>query len=452
MGRGKKKRGKRVSINSLEQINLKAAGIDIGADEIWVCVPESVTEENIRPFETQTPSLQRCIAWLKACDVETVAMESTGVYWIPIYELLEAAGFEVYLVNAKSIKNVSGRKSDVLDSQWIQQLHTYGLLQKSFRPTSEICELRTYVRQRESILQQRGSQTQRMQKALHLMNVKLTTVVTDITGKTGMKIIRDILRGNHDPQQLAQYRDHRCKASAEEIAAALTGNYRAEHLFCLRQAVEAYDFYTQQLAVCEEQLEGIYQTLEGQVDVTIQPLKPKKPPHTNHPEYDLRTYLYEMCGVDLTDVDGLSSLLVQDIIAEIGVDMSPWPTDKHFASWLGLAPNTKSSAGRVMSRRTKKTNNRATTALRLAAQTVGRTQTALGIFYRRIRAKHGAPIAVTATARKIGCIVYHMLKKQVPYQPQSIEAYTEQQQVRYVNQLRKRAKKLGMHLVPLTEG
>jgi hypothetical protein len=287
-----------------------------------------------------------------------------------------------------------------------------------------------------------------MQKALHLMNVKMTTVVTDITGLTGMGIIRAIIAGEHDPVQLAQLRDPRCKASEAEIAAALTGHYQREHLFTLHQAVSAYDFYTQQLAECEAEIEQQYVAFKPQVDIDKYPLpKPKRRRRVNHPKYDLRTYLYGLCGVDLTAVDGLDSLLVQDIVAEVGTDMSRWPTAKHFASWLGLAPNNKTSAGRVKSRHTKKTSNRASTALRLAAQATGRTQTALGAFYRRIRAKHGAPIAITATAHKIARIVYHMLKERKAYQPQNIETYSQQQRERYLKRLQRQAEKLGMELV-----
>jgi len=448
MSKGKHNKKKRVNLNSLEQINLNAAGLDIGAEEIWGCVPENRTKENVHQFGTFTRDLHGIADWLERCQVTTVAMEATGVYWIPIYEILEASGFEVCLVNAYSARNVSGRKSDVLDCQWLQQLHTYGLLAASFRPPANISTLRSYVRQRESILRQRSAHIQRMQKALHLMNLKLTTVVTDITGLTGLQIIRAILAGEHDPAQLAQLRDPRCKASEAEIAAALTGHYQREHLFSLHQAVAAYDFYTQQLADCEAEIEQQYAVFEPEIDVDKHPLpKSKRRRRVNHPDYDLRSYLYALCGVDLTAVDGLDSLLVQDIIAEVGTDMNRWPTAKHFASWLGLAPNNKTSAGKVKSRRTKKTSNRANTALRLAAQATGRTQTALGAFYRRIRAKHGAPVAITATAHKIARIVYHMLKERKPYQPQNIETYSQQQRDRYLKRLQRQAEKLDMHLV-----
>jgi hypothetical protein len=368
MSKVKRNKKKQVSLNSLEQINLNAAGLDIGAEEIWGCIPENRTKENVRRFGTFTKDLVHIADWLEKYEVTIVAMKATGVYWIPIYELLEARGFDVYLVNAYSAWNVSGRKSDVLDCQWLQQLHTHGLLAVSYRPSTNMSILRSYVRQREHILHQRAADIQRMQKALHLMNLKLTTVVTDISSMTGMGIIRAILAGVHDPVQLAQLRDPRCKASEAEIAAALTGYYQREHLFSLHQAVDGYDFYTQQLADCEAEIEQLYAVFEPQIDVDKHPLpKPKRRRRVNHPDYDLRTYLYGLCGVDLTAVGGLDSLLVPDIVAEVGIDMSRWPSAKHFASWLGLAPNNKTSVGKVKSRRTKKTSNRANTALRLAA-------------------------------------------------------------------------------------
>jgi transposase len=436
-------------LNVLEQINLNAGGLDIGAAEIWACVPADRDSEAVRKFDTFTTDLHQLAEWLVACGVKSVAMESTGVYWLPIYEMLERYGITACLVNAQATKNVSGRKSDVLDCQWIQQLHTYGLLQASFRPPTEISTLRTYVRQREMLLQQRARQIQHMQKALHLMNLKLTSVITDITGLTGIQILRAIVAGEQDPVQLAQYRDPRCHHSTDEIAKALTGNYQPEHLFALRQALEGYDFYTRQLADCDIALERQYRRFEVQVDIAEHPLPAqahrRRP---NQPNFDLRTFLYASTGVDLTAVDGIDVLLAQEIIAEVGWDMSPWPTEKHFASWLGLAPNNKSSAGRIKSRQSKQTNNRANKALRLAAQSVSRTQSALGAFFRRIKAKHGAPVAITATAHKIARIVYSMLKHCQPYHDLGAQHYDEQQRQRLLRNLHRQAKKLGLCLVP----
>jgi transposase len=449
MSQQKNRHSRREHLQNLAQINLDAAGLDIGASEIWACVPADRDEEAVRRFKTFTPDLEALADWLTECGITTVAMESTGIYWIPIYEILESRGMTVCLVNAQATKNVSGRKSDVLDCQWIQQLHTYGLLAASFRPPADICVLRSYVRQRESLLQQRAREIQHMQKALHLMNLKLTAVITDLTGLTGMQIIRTLLAGERDPVVLARFRDPRCKSSQAEIAKALTGNYQPEHLFALRQAVEGLDFYTGQLAACDAEIEAHYAVFQPQVDVLEQPLSAEKRRHRpNHPNYDLRSHLYLTAGVDLTAVDGIDVLLAQDILAEVGTDMSKWQSEKHFASWLGLAPNNKSSAGKVFSRRTRSTRNRGATAFRLAAQAASHSQSALGAFYRRIKAKHGAPVAITATAHKIARIVYHMLKERTPYLDPGLDAYLDQQRQRALRSLHRLAHKLGFQVVP----
>lgn len=450
MSRPTETKPRRARLNSLEQINLDAGGLDIGAEEIWASVPEDRTDEPVRCFATFTDDLHQLADWIVACGVTTVAMESTGVYWIPIYEILEAQGVEVCLVNAQATKNVSGRKSDIEDCQWIQQLHTYGLLQPSFRPPADICTLRTYVRQREKLIQQRAAHIQQMQNALHLMNLKLTSVITDITGLTGMQIIRAILDGERDPFALAQFRDHRCKSSEVEIAKALTGNYQPEHIFTLCQAVEAFDFYTRQLTNCDTELNRHYACFEPQVDIIEHPLPDKSQRRQgNQPDFDLRSHLYLMSGVDLTAIDGIDVLLAQDIIAEVGTDMSQWKSAKQFASWLGLSPNNRSSAGKIKSRQTKKTKSRANNAFRLAAQSVSRSQSATGAFFRRIKSKHGAPVAITATAHKIARIVYHMLKHRTPYLDSGAEAYNEQQRQRSLHRLQRQAQKLGMTLIPI---
>lgn len=449
MSQEKSQQSRSARLAHMTQINLDAAGLDIGASEIWACVPADRDEETVRRFDTFTPDLHVLADWLAACGVTTVAMESTGIYWIPIYEMLESRGMIVCLVNAHATKNVSGRKTDVLDCQWIQQLHTYGLLAASFRPPADICVLRSYVRQRESLLQQRAREIQHMQKALHLMNLKLTTVITDLTGLTGMQIIRAILAGERDPIELSHYRDPRCKSSEADIAKALTGNYQPEHLFALRQAVEGLDFYTEQLATCDAEIESHYAVFQPQVDLLEQPLSvEKRRQRPNHPHYDLRSYLYVTAGVDLTEVNGIDVLLAQDILAEIGTDMSKWKSEKHFASWLGLSPNNKSSAGKVFSRHTKSTSNRAATAFRLAAQSVHHSQSALGVFYRRIKAKHGAPVAITATAHKIARIVYQMLKHRTPYADPGVDAYLDQQRQRALRSLHRFAHKLGFQVIP----
>lgn len=449
-----KKKGRRgkgqqvVSLDSLKQINLNAAGLDIGAEEIWVCVPEGRDEVSVRVFETFTVDLYALADWLEACGVDTVAMESTGVYWIPVYEILEERGFELYLVNARHVKNVTGRKTDIVDCQWVQQLHTYGLLQASFQPDEEIAALRAYVRHRGNLIQYRSAHIQHMQKALTLMNVQLTTVISDITGQTGLKIIRAIVAGERNPVKLAQFRNPRCVNSEETIAKALHGNYRAEHVFALKQALELYDFYNQQIKACDEELEKRYLAFTPQVDIEAKPLPPRKrKARANEPDFDLRTYLYQMTGVDLTRIDGLDVLTVQEVISEIGLDMSKWPTVKHFTAWLCLAPNNQVTGGKVRKRGTKKTTNRANTALRLAAQAVARSNSALGAFYRRKRAQLGAPKAITATAHKIARIIYFMLKNKQEYHDPGADYYEEQYRQRAIANLKRKAKKLGLDVV-----
>jgi transposase len=437
-------------LDSLQQINLNAAGLDIGAAEIWGCVPEERAEASVRVFETFTVDLHALADWLEECGVETVAMESTGVYWIPVYEILEARGFEVYLVNARHIKNVTGRKTDILDCQWIQQLHTYGLLNASFRPEAEMCALRAYIRHRDNLIRYRSVHIQHMQKALQQMNVQLTNVISDITGVTGMNIIRAIVAGEHDPVHLAQFRDYRCKSSQTELATALTGHYQAEHLFALQQALELYDVYNQKIKACDREIEQKYAAFKPVIDLERQPLPPpakKKRRQAHEPEFDLRSYLYQLCGVDLTRIDGLQALTVQQAITETGVDMTPWPTVKHFTSWLTLAPRNDISGGKILKSGTQKSKNRAAQAFRIAAQSVSRSDSALGAYYRRMRTKVGGPKAITATAHKIARIFYHMLKYREEYHDPGQDYYEQQYQDRVIKNLKRKAKQFGYELV-----
>lgn len=450
----KRKKGSRkvVKLDSLKQLNLNAAGLDIGSEEIWVCVPEGRDDASVRMFPSFTPDLYALADWLEECGVETVAMESTGVYRVPVYEILEERSFEVYLVNARHIKNVPGKKTDVMDCQWIQQLHTYGLLQASFRPEEEMVALRSYIRHRDNLIRYRSDHIQHMQKALHLMNVLLPKVVTDITGKTGMEIIRAIVGGEHDPVKLARYRDARCKKSEADIAKALTGNYRPEHLFSLKQALELYDFYNRQIKACDIEIEQKYATFKPVIDIEATPLSPrskKKRPSKNEPDFELRTALYKICGIDLTAIDGLKALSVQQVLSETGTDMSKFPTVKHFSSWLTLAPHNDISGGKVLRSRTKKSKNRAAQAFRMAAQGVSRSDSALGAFYRRIRARDGGPKAITATAHKIARIFYFMLKHKQAYVDPGQTQYEQKYQERSIKNPKRKAKTLGMELVPI---
>jgi len=441
-------------LEALEQINLNAAGLDIGDDEIYVAVPERRDDVSVRVFQTFTRDLYALANWLETCGVETVAMESTGVYWIPTYEILEERGFEVYLVNARHVKNVPGRKTDILDCQWIQQLHTYGLLRASFRPPEDICALRALVRHRDNLIRSCTAEIQRMQKALQLMNVKLTNVISDITGVTGMKIIRDIVAGERDPHKLAQHRNPHCAKSEAEIAKSLEGNYKPEHVFALKQTLEAYDFYQQQIKDCDVEIEKRYAAFAPKVDIAEKPLQPRKrkrnKPEGNEPDFNLRQYLYQMAGVDLTQIDGVNALTVQKVLSETGVDMSPWPTVKHFTSWLSLSPHNDKTGGKIIRSRTKKTQNRAAAALRMAAQSLAHSQSALGGYHRSMKAKLGKPEGVTATAHKLARIIYAMLKNQTEYRDAGEGYYEEQARQRAIRSLKRKAKKLGFGLVPNT--
>jgi transposase len=438
-------------LEALEQINFNAAGLDIGDDEIYTAVPEGRDKVSVRVFETFTVNLYALADWLEACGVDTVAMESTGVYWIPVYEILESRGFEVYLVNARHIKNVTGRKTDILDCQWIQQLHTYGLLQASFRPPEEIRALRSLVRHRDNLITSCSREIQHMQKALQQMNVKLTNVISDITGVTGMLIMRDIVAGQQDPETLARHRDPRCRKSEEEIAKSLQGHYKSEHVFALKQALEAYDFYQQQISECDSEIEKLYAAFESQVDVVEKPLMSRKSKRNktqgNEPAFNLRLYLYQWAGVDLTQIDGLDALTIQKVLTETGVDMSPWPTAKHFTSWLSLCPHNDKTGGKIIKSHTKKTQNRAAAALRMAAQSLARSKSALGGYYRRMRAKLGGPQAITATAHKLARIIYAMLKNQTEYIDPGMEYYEERARQRAIKNLKRKAMHLGFDIV-----
>lgn len=440
------------TLDNLTQINPNAAGLDVGDSEIWVCVPEDRSAQPVRCFKTFTADLHDLADWLTECGIKTVAMESTGIYWIPIYEILDDRGFEVKLVNAHHLKNVPGRKSDVQDCQWVQQLHTFGLLRGSFHPEEQMRTVRTYTRHRANLIQCRAQHIQHMQKALQLMNLKLTNVISDITGQTGLKIIRAIVAGEHNPQQLAKFRNAHCRKSEAEIAKSLEGTYRAEHLFTLQQALELYDFYTHQIQACDDQLEAKYQVVKPQVDLAQHPLPPARRTcrDKNSPAFDLRLYLYQMTGVDLTQIDGINVLTAQTVLAEIGLDMSKWPTVKHFTSWLGLCPHQDISGGKVLKSRTKPSQNGANKALRMAAQALTHSHSPLGDYYRLMRARHGPAKAITAAAHKLARIIYQMLKQRQPFDPDRLQQNQKQLKQRRLKRLKRQAAQLGMNLVPLT--
>jgi len=418
-------------------------------------VPPERTAQPVRWFGTFTPDLHALADWLAQEGVKTVAMESTGVYWIPIYEILEARGFEVAVVNAHLLKTVPGRKSDVQDCQWIQRLHSYGLLQASFRPAEEMRVLRAYLRQRALLVEHRAAHIQHMQKALAQMNVQLMQVVSDITGQTGLQIMRAIVAGERDPQTLAQLRHGRCHASEAEIAKALTGHYQPEHVFALTQALALYDFYTTQIQQCDTHIEQHYTTLKPTYDeqLPLPPLGPTPKPNLhgkNAPPFDVRGGLYRILGIDLIAVTGIDVSTAQTLSSEIGTDMSKWPTAKHFASWLGLAPHNEISGGKILRSHPLPGCNRAGQALRRAAQSVGRTQTTLGAAYRRMRARKGPKVAITATAHRLARILYHLLSQREPYHPPKLEDYEHRIRQRELALLKRKASRLGFTLHPAT--
>jgi transposase len=426
-------------------VNPHAAGIDVGAQFHVVAVGPECTPEPVRSFRSFTHDLHELARWLKELKVTTVVMESTGVYWLPVFEILESYGFDVLLVNAREAKSVPGRKSDVNDAQWLQKLHRYGLLRASFRPQQDVATLRSYLRQRERLLEYAASHIQHMQKALMQMNVQLHHVVQDITGVTGMKIIRAIVAGERNTNVLAEHRDVRCKASTETIREALRGHYQPEHVFELTQALALYDFYQTRVAQCDERIELALKHLQTGVEPPTTPL-PAARYRTKQPNgfcFDVRAALYAMLGVDLTQIHGLGPYVALKLVAECGNDMSRWPTVKHFTSWLCLSPGNKISGGKILSSKTRRSSSKAAAALRLAATTVGRTDTALGGFYRRLSARIGKAKAVTATARKIAVLFYNTLRYGMEYVDPGAAYYEERYRQRVLNNLTRRAESLG---------
>jgi hypothetical protein len=432
--------------SDLQLLNEHAAGIDIGADRHYVAVPPTADAHPVREFSVFTKDLYALADWLSSCGVKTVAMESTGVYWVPLFEVLEERGFKVKLVDARKVKNVSGRKSDVLDCQWLQQLESYGLLQGAYRPSDEIVVLRAYMRQRGMLVKSAASHILHMQKALQQMNLRLDNVVSDITGQTGMRILKAIIRGERDVAKLGAMRDRNCKATAEVIAQSLVGNYRQEHLFALKQAVELFEIYQEKIRECELEMGNYLRTLSGK--------RADKPPIAGNPKrqrmsFNVRDYAYRLTGVDLFRVQGFNSQTVLQIISEVGVDLSGFASEKQFASWLSVSPNRRVSGGKVLSSRTKASNNRAAQAFRQAAVSVARSESELGAYYRRMQARKGPGAAITATAHKLARLYYSLVKQGQEYEEGRAEAYQERQRERVVSSLRKRAKGLGYELVEI---
>jgi transposase len=453
----------------LPVVHPHAAGIDVGATEHSVCVPgDAVTagEPPVRQFRAFTGDLDQLVEWLQACKVKTVAMESTGVYWIPLYQKLECAGLEVVLVNARHLKRVPGRKTDVLDCQWLQQMHSYGLLSGSFRPSDDICVLRTFLRHRGNLIVASGIQVQHMQRALDQMNIHLHHVIADLGGDTGMAILNAILAGERDPKELVKLRDPRCnKSTVAEMEAALKGDCREEHLFVLQQSLDCYRALQRQMAECDRAMEKVLERVvanpsslpeeERPANPAAQPptekKKRKKRARGNSPKQDFTAQLHRICGVDLTRVAGFNMLSVLILISEIGVDMSRWPNAKAFCAWLGLCPGNKISGGKVLSTRTPRVVNRAATLLRTLATTLGKTDTWIGSFHRRMRARLGPAAANTATARKLATIVYHLLKYKEEYIDVDRVVYEEKFRRYRVGRLRRQAEELGFKITEIEQ-
>jgi transposase len=438
--------------NALEVVHPHAAGIDIGSREHYVAVGPDAASSSVRTFGCATVDLFEMGRWLKECGVTTVAMESTGVYWVPVARVLEDDfGIAVVLVDPRYVRSVPGRKTDVQDCQWLQRLHTYGLLTGVFRSPLEIEPLKAYHRHRKSLVEGAAQHVLRMQKALEVMNVQLHKVLSDITGVTGMRIIRAIVEGERDPVALARHRHSLVKSPEDEIAKALGGKFLTEQVFLLGQALEAYDFAHRQLEVCDGQIEAYMRTLKP-CPSQPSPPEPAPPPtrRKNQAHFDLRAELIRVTGVDLTRIPGIEALTSQTLIAEVGVDLSAFATEKHFVSWLALCPNHAITGGRIRRRKSRPSASRVATALRIAAQSLHKSKTALGAFYRRMRARLGAPKAITAAARKLAVTVYRMLKHGEAFVERGQEAYEQQYKDRVVTNLRRSAKKLGFQLVAET--
>lgn len=444
-----------VSADSFTLINPNAAGIDIGSDTHWVAVPEDRDEQQVRSFGCFTADLHALADWLQQCNITTVAMESTGVYWIPLFQILETRGFEVKLVNSRHVKQVPGRKSDVSDCQWIQRLHTYGLLNGSFRPEDQVCVLRSYWRHRDNLIRYASAHVQHMQKALIQMNIHLHKVLSDITGVTGLRIIRAILDGERDPLVLAQMKDRRVQRSSHDIAQSLQGDYRAEHLFTLKQAVELYDFYHRQINDCDLHIQQCLERFDTKKPINPQAKPPVqktfRKPRRNQPHIDLRSHLYRITGVDFTQIDGLDVTTIHTILSEVGLNPKAFHNAKCFVSWLGLCPDNRITGGKIKNSKTRKVVNRAADAFRLAAQTQARSSSAIGGFYRRIRSRLGAPKAITATAHKLARIFYHLWKTGQPYVDKGSDYYEKKYQERVLRNIKRKAQQLGytMTLEPM---
>jgi len=441
---------KKVDWKALEIVHADAAGIDVGGSEHWAAISPDRDPEPVRRFGCFTADLRAMGRWLVEKGVRSVALQSTGVYWMPVFEILEQQGLEVYLVNAQHTKSVPGRKSDVQECQWLLKLHAFGLLNNSFQPTDEIRIARSLCRQRANLVAEAGSVIQRMQKVLTEMNVQLSNVLSDLSGVSGMKIIGAILEGERNSWTLAALVRPEVKATQENIAQSLEGNWREELLFILRQQVELYRLYQEQITHCDLQLRKHLESFGSKVNLQTQPIGPRpkgKKSSRNAPAFDLRTELYRITGVDWAQVNGIDVLTAQTVIAEAGADLSAFSKEKQFTSWLGLCPSNEKSGGKILNRRTRKVVNRASVAFRNAAMTLLRSQSYLGAQYRRLRTRLGAPKAITAMARKLACLFYRLIKHGQQYVDKGSEYYEARYREQQIRSLSKKAQKLGLQVI-----
>jgi len=447
-----KREGRGGAVPSLSCIEPNAAGIDVGATEVYVAVPPDRDPSPVRSFATFTEDLHRLKAWLQQCSITTVAMESTGVYWIPLFQILESAGIEVCLVNAHHVKHVPGRKSDVIDCQWLQYLHSVGLLRASFRPEERICVIRSLLRHRDSLVQMAAAHVQHLQKALTQMNLQLHHVLSDITGQSGLAILDAIIKGERNPAVLAKLRYSQVRASEEVIMKSLVGDYRREHLFTLRQSLEAYRYYQSLLRDCDQQIEQELKNLDSHLPPEAPALPPDRHPHRprkNEFRFDMRSELYRIYGVDLTAIPSISALTAHTVLAEVGTDWSKFRDGQAFASWACLCPNNKKSGGKILSAQTRRSANRVNRALRLAAQSLQKSKSYLGNYYRKTRARLGAPSAITATAHKLARIIFHLLTTGKAYDESVFAIEEQRQRLRLESKLKRQAQQLGYQLIPL---
>lgn len=450
-----KRAGPGGAVPSLDCIEPNAAGIDVGATEIFVAVPQGRDPSPVRGFETFTEDLHRLKDWLLQCGITTAALESTGVYWIPLFQILERAGIEVCLVNAQHVKHVPGRKTDVIDCQWLQYLHSVGLLRASFRPEDRVCVIRSLLRHRDSLVQMGAAHVQHMQKALTQMNLPIHHVLSDITGQSGLAILDAIVKGERNPAVLAQLRDRRVKAGEEVVVKSLVGDYRREHLFTLDQSLQAYRYYQTLLAACDQEIEEQLDNFDRQLPLDAPPLPPDPNAHRrrkNEFHFDMRGELYGIWGVDVTAVPAIHALTGYTLLAEVGTDWSAkFRSGEAFASWACFCPHNKKSGGKILSAKTRRSSNRVNRALRVAAQSLERDKSHLGNYYRKMCARLGRPGGITATAHKLARILYHLITTKQPYDESIFAAEEQRQRKRMESKLKRKAQELGYTLVPLAQ-